>query len=270
MVGAHLRNEAVLQRADLELYDKMKGQCVLAFDYQDPKVVVPFAGGIKDVICRLPNSFDNNRVLGLLELEQKYQQAIDKWYAQGVRLFVVDNEPNESWASVTPPPGKTRQWYWAWLMRRVLRSLSIPEDVTLLLPPVSMPTLNGAWVEEMYVTEPGFPSVAAYCGAAAAHCYWQAEGDMEASWAGRSYRWLHERTGLDIYITEAGCSTAHDTEARQAHDYPIYCHKVAEDSYVRSLTFFILGSNGGWKLFELTDKVCASVGNRAAHSEGGR
>lgn len=261
-VGAHLRNEDKLQSADTTLFHTMRGKVVTAFWYQDPSAVIALAGGPDKVICRLPNSFDNGQAHGLDALIRDYQDNLNKWYASGVRLFVLDNEPNDSWKGVTPPAGKTVQWLWAWLMRRVLRGLAIPDDATLLLTPMSEPTNYKEWVEEMYVREKGFPSIADYCGAAAAHCYWQAEADMDSDWAGRSYQYIHQRTGFDVYITEAGCSTTHDTENRQAHDYPIYCDKVAVDTYVKGITFFILGSNGNWTLFSLTSRVCAAIANR--------
>lgn len=263
LVGAHLRNESQLQGGDATLFREMRGGCVLALWYQDPDAVVALAGGADKVACRLPDSYQNGHVLGLAQLRGEYQTYLNKWYAKGVRLFLLDNEPNESWASVAPPSGKTRQWLWAWLMRRVLRGLAIPDDVTLLLTPLSQPTLNKVWIEEMYVGEVGFAAVADYCGAAAAHCYWQAASDMDADWAGRSYRYLHERTGFDVYITEAACSTQHDAENRQVQDYPVYCGKVGQDAYVRMLDFYILGSNGDWQLFNLTPRVCAAIAGRS-------
>lgn len=262
IVGAHLRNEASLKPPDTALYATARFNGALCFWYQNPADIVGLVGKTDAIVVRLHDTYSDNRVWGEEELRASWQSTITTFVQHGITRFIIDNEPNESWASVQPPVGQTRPQMWAWLVRRVLKALIVPQGVTLILTPLMLPSLNGAWHDEMAVSEPGFPSILSYCRAAAAHCYWQAEADMDADWAGRSYGFVHQHSGgLPVYITEAGCSSNADTLNKQIRDYPVYIDKVGEDAYVERLLFFILGQNGNWPLFDIVQPVAEAIGN---------
>lgn len=267
--GTVLRNEHNVTEEDLRRYHLAHFQAACLFWYTDPSSLL--TGGIDPASCvvRLPDSVENGRIKGWEEYEEECFSWIEYWYRRGYKVFQLDNEPDLTWPSFHKEDYTTYgAGDWAAFMDDVLTHLLLSlctasmGDVVLLMTPFSHPSLKTEWYEMAELHH--LPS---RCQGAAAHCYWQASGDMQAGWAGKEYEWVHQRTGLDVYITEAGNSSCQETnpptpeqiENLMCIQYPQYVQQVEGADYVKGLFFYILGSKG-WAGFELTEKVCQAIG----------
>ncbi len=275
IVGAHARNEARITDEDVRLSKVADFEGALIMYYTGPESAARFGLDPAKCIVRLPDSVYKSWPSGSEYIPHWSQYAQDcleiiaSYYEHGYRLFQVDNEPNLTWAS-----HDLGAWNWAWFMekalfdgaeglRRRLRDEDL-KDVRLGFTPLAHPNESVEWLLAAHHN-----NLINRCDWVAAHCYWQRYTDMFSEQFGTSFAWLHRRTfKLPIYITECGNSMIHQNpvpslttvRARQAKEYPEYLRWCTRYPYVMGTYFFILGHNGDWKGFDLTESVCRGIG----------
>jgi len=284
IVGAHLRNQPQLWPEDFTRFKRGKFNGAVALWEHNPDEVLKLGISPESCVVRLPDSeytdwskgYPRKYIVGWSDYVADCLRTITRFYAKGFRVFQLDNEPNLVWKH----HGRT-EWDWATFMADVLPPIHAakPKDALLGLTPMSMPSQSPQWINVLYDKKANGLPLERYFDVAISHCYWQAAGDMNADWAGKEHEWLWRKTGMPIYIAEAGNSSIQQTNPpsleeirrRQETQYPKYIEALKAFTYVRGVYFFILGGTEiDWKGFLLTDKICDAIGSRVGGGGGGK
>jgi hypothetical protein len=236
--------------------------------YQSPEDVILLGALPQWSVVRLPDSRYRDWETGheffphFTEYAEDLLVVLKEFYALGFRTFQLDNEADLTWL----PHGMTC-WDWATFMRDVLEYIEddVPSDVILLFTPLSVSAAKSEWLRAASAL-----NLPRHFKGVAVHCYWQAGGDLYADWAGGAFLWWGRATGLPVYVTEAGNSsiqrrpplpTMQEIEQKQVTEYPLY-ERYCRNGGVVALYFYILGSNGDWRGFELAERACLELGKR--------
>lgn len=282
IVGVHLRNEPNLTAEDRRRFDLARFGGALCFAYQDPAAVLSLGIGAASCVVRLADTVYKDWSRGGVEFipsADRYARDVYgdlvRFYAAGFRRFVLDNEPNYAWSR-----HNRTGWDWQATMQDIIRLLrqaigpgmpGVQFGLTALAHGGDRDAETNDWYSAISTRIGGAPSLVDRADFLTSHCYWQAAGDMAASQFGAQYtRVAALAPGKPVYITEAG-NSSRDLIVKPAPEvlqkiyadqYPRYCQQVARVPAVRAVYFYILGSNGDWRDYEIGDVPCLALGER--------
>jgi hypothetical protein len=282
LVGAHLRNQTTLAQPDVTGFRSALFNGALLFSYQDPGLCAQLGTDPANCVVRLQdsvysrvrNGHQEQYIPSWADYSRDAYTIIARFYPYGYRLFQLDNEPNLTWPHMTIGDHAANAADWNWFISNVIRDLR-PHlqahgmgDTKLGFTPMSMPSEHQEWWTNTHEAR-------SLTDWTAAHCYWQAEADMQSEQFGAGYRWLSSHMdqlelNRPIIITEAANSASQEThpptpaqlEALMSRQYPAYIEQVRRD-HVGGVFFFILGSDPQWAGFNMSPSVLRSIGFHA-------
>lgn len=234
--GLHSPNKS-FEQADYDVIHTMQAQsvkllCIAGCQHTTDDVAHLRTLGVNHFTVRLWDSTDaTGRILGIVEYANKCIATIKAFYAVGVRLFQVDNEPQYQFHTTEQGP-----WQYQFFLKRAMPIIraNVPSDVKLISPPLSFspalwshgPQNPTAWLLDewfaafMFTDKGNEPALWAMFDYTGANCYFQSDRQMHDPSFGECWEVVHQKSGMKPVVVLEWASSVH--ELRDANGHPMY------------------------------------------------